>query len=87
MPFSGVAMRKDAVEPREAPERRSVTAAGSTEHEQRGRGVPRMAARMIESMPEPAKYFLRIFGGRKNLIAAATRRPRMSQGAASRERA
>ena len=47
-PDSGVAIRKDEVAPLEAPDFLRATAAGMTEQEHRGRGMPRMAAQKTE---------------------------------------
>ena len=55
MPVWGVAIRKDVEAAREAPLRLMPMAAGSTPHEQRGKGMPMAAAFMTAPHPVPER--------------------------------
>ena len=80
-PVSGVEMRNEVVEARDAPERCNDMAAGRVPQEQRGRGAPINAALATGARPLPPRDRPTKSMGNQARINPAATRPNSSQGA------
>jgi hypothetical protein len=85
-PVSGVEIKKEVVEAREAPDLDREMAAGNTPQEQSGRGAPITAALMTAVGPDPPNALATTFMGNQARINPAAIKPNNSQGAESRAR-
>ncbi len=83
-PVSGVEIRKDVVEAREAPARYRVIATGRVPQEQSGSGAPIKAALITVMGPDPPNALLTIGIGIHAWIRPAAISPNNSQGAESK---
>jgi hypothetical protein len=81
MPDSGVEIKKEDVETLLAPAFFKVIAVGTTEHEQRGRGIPIKAALIIPQGELLPKLFFTLAIGTAVFITPASSRPKRKKGA------
>jgi len=85
-PDSGVEIRNAAVAPRLAPCFLKLAAAGKTEQEQSGKGIPSKAALKTDRILPRLRCLAMVSGERKRYMSPATRTPRNKYGAASTKR-